>query len=147
MKNKKLLLALVLILGASALFGATSTTVPSYTTALDGIDKVGTSGTTIIKSFGKMFLTLVGWGLMLGFPAGAYYAGLSYFKKQDERNDSSVSASLTHAKAGFMAIIGAFAGSMLFIMIFFKLLHLDQAYGTVAQPANSGTVVKKVLGL
>jgi len=143
MKKNKMFLAFVLLLiGSTAVFGA------EYGDALDGLDTVGAKGTTIVATFGDMFLTIVGWGLLLGFPVGAYWAGLSFFKKQDERNESSASAALTHTKAGFVALIGAFVGSMLFIMVFTKLLHLDEAYSTTAgQKASMGTIVKKVLKL
>jgi len=143
MKRNKMFLAFVLLLiGSTAVFGA------EYGDALDGLDTVGAKGTTIVATFGDMFLTIVGWGLLLGFPVGAYWAGYSFFKKQDERNESSASAAMTHAKAGFTALIGAFVGSMLFIMVFTKLLHLDEAYSTtVGQKASMGTIVKKVLKL
>lgn len=140
--NRIFLVIMLLLIGSTAVFGA------EYGDALDGLDAVGAKGTTIVATFGDMFLTIAGWGLLLGFPVGAYWMGYAFFKKQDERNETSASAAMTHAKAGFTALIGAFVGSMLFIMVFTKLLHLDEAYSTTAgQKASMGTIVKKVLKL
>lgn len=140
MKRLLFIVALFLVLGVDGF-------ASNYVDALDGLSNVGQSGTYIVSSFGRMLLTIAGWGLFIGFPFAAYKSALSYFKKQDERDDSSASSALTQAKAGGMALVGAFVGYMMFLMIFINLMHLDEAWGTKGVSATTGQVVVKILGL
>lgn len=139
-KSKIIKLLIVLTLFATFAFGAND-----YSAGLDGLDVVGTKGTTTISAFGNMVLTFAGWALLLGLPFGAYKSAYAHFKKQDERNENDSSSAMTQAKSAFIALIGAFVASMLFIMIAKNVLHLDEAYGSVGNPASSGTIIMKVL--
>lgn len=138
LKNKLAGLA-ALFLASSALMGADSTT-----DGLEAINDITAVASTTVTGIVGLALTVLGWILVVGIPASAYYFGLKHFKEKDEQDRSgAASSTMSHAKAAMVSLVGAVAGAMLFSLIFIKLMHLDETIG--GSMVSDGAVMAKVL--
>ncbi|KAB7891316.1 hypothetical protein [Poseidonibacter ostreae] len=118
-----------------------------------GVENVFTNMESYLGSISKLIPMLIKILLMLFtvtcifvMPLVAYMLAFRHFKKQDEKNDSDTSATMTVAKASGMAILGFLGGILLFSFVTISGMGLDTAI-TSGSGDGIGKVVLALLSL
>lgn len=136
MRFIKLFVLFSLVMLPNFLFGA------GWEDAMEVIKNFIGKITEVIPMIVKLAIMFFAIVCLLIIPIAAYFVSLNKLKKMDERNDSDVSSTTTHAKAVAFALLGFIGGMFLFQLVAVYGLGLDESIG-----GGYGNILKAVLML